>query len=142
MFDLGEKGADPGTNWTEDERWDFLLGTLSIPTIGEGDTLGYLMENDKFIAGTPALQWASHGFHAPEITDLDQTARIHQFVDTSYNVSRSINASGDNSFLDSLRNNMGFWENENEKYPFGEDWVWADVSDQGVALDQDVLGTD
>ena len=59
IFDLGPKGTDPSTDYSQDERWQFLLGTLSVPTIGEGDTLGYLMENDKFITGTPALQWTS-----------------------------------------------------------------------------------
>jgi len=119
--------------YTEDERWEFLLGRQFTNT-WETDTLGeYVMENDKFTT-IEHMQAYSHGFHPPEAIEVNRESRIYQYVDTSYNVSYTQLDPAE--FYTSIRNNMGFWENENEFYPSNDDFRYTEVNVDGTAEEQ------
>ena len=116
------------TGYTEEEKWQFLLGR-SFSTLEDE----YLMENDKFTT-LSYLQAYSHGYHPTEAIDLNRESKIYQYVDTSYDVAYT--QLDTSATYKALRNDMGFWENENEFYPASDDFRLTDVNENGTAQEQ------
>ena len=116
--------------YTEDQKFEFLLGRQFANDWYVGTS--YLMENDK-LTTLSNIQMFSHGFHPTEAVELNREARIYQYVDTSYYSNFPGVSSG---ILDSIRNDMGFWENENEFYPSNDDYRYTEVNDNGTAEEQ------
>jgi|DEB0MinimDraft_6_1074348.scaffolds.fasta_scaffold00021_30 hypothetical protein len=137
---ISNSGLCNGDPVPTDTYYKFLLGELDP---NETDCLGdYLMESDRFTHKGENLHLKSHGFHAPELKEQSKVARIYQVIDTSYNTSFAggdpINH-GDDGAYTALKMNMGFWENQSERYPENFDWVHADV-DRDTGEQTNIIG--
>lgn len=65
---------------------------------------------------------------------MNRESKIYQYVDTSYDVAYT--QLDTSATYKALRNDMGFWENENEFYPASDDFRLTDVNEDGTAQEQ------